>query len=440
MPGVAWLGVAALLLLLAFLALFAASLILSALRRGGRREDPIAPDDAIAGSRFTLPVSIIVPVGGAAGRLSATISSLLALHYPQLEVIVVMDRLAAGQLETLKVEWELTPREFFYRRTIQTAAVRRIFHSDRDARLIVVEKDVADRADALNCGISLACLPYVAVVAADVILETNALLRLMLPALRAHAGLLAATCHIERRPIPRLERSSSSQAPGAWSALAHCQWIASIRSWVASRVTLRRLRCGLGPQDGVVAWRREELLAAGGFSVHAADPELEMLVRLQTSRDEDSIRKVVRTAEIVGRADPLTLPQAARLTSHRQRAVFQALKAFGRAPRGTEGRVPAICFFIAELLTPLVQAAVIVAVIGGAIVGSLPWSAVLFLLVMLSFGNAAITVSGLLLRGALPRAPTTAELMWLLVLSPAEYALYRPALALSRLATSLHAR
>ena len=47
----------------AYLAAVATLAIVSALRAGGRREDKGEDHDALAASRFTIPVSIIVPVG-----------------------------------------------------------------------------------------------------------------------------------------------------------------------------------------------------------------------------------------------------------------------------------------------------------------------------------------------------------------------------------------
>ena len=136
--------------------------VVAALRAGGRRED--APDsyDALAASRLTMPVSVVVPVG-LAERASQTLHGLLELAYPEFEVIAVVEPAGEG-MDALIAEWQLESREFFYRRTLETAPVRRIFRSLRDARLMVVEKDVDHRSDALNCGVNLERYRFVAVV------------------------------------------------------------------------------------------------------------------------------------------------------------------------------------------------------------------------------------------------------------------------------------
>ena len=438
MPSGAWITADAVRVLLVFLTLMAGALIVGALRRGGRREDPVS-DDAVATSRFTLPVSIIVPVDRPAPGLGRTIAALLALNYPELEVIVVGDEISALDLEVFRTEWELTPKEDLYRRSLPTAAVRRIFESTRDERLVVVDKEGAGRADALNCGLSLARFRYVATVNAGVVVDTNALLRLMAPALRDPANVVAATSHVERR-LAADERPRGGPLRRALTRV-HSDWqgMGSVRSWLASRITIRSLRCGLASQDSMIAWRRDALLESGGFLPGAADPELDLLLRLQTSMAERVSGNVVRTSEIVGRMDPVSLGTAGRLGSLRQRAVIQAAAALRHPQSRTDGRVAALCFVLAELLTPVAQGAVIIAVVAGATVGWFRWMDVALVLVMFSFGNAAVTAAALLVRGAVPGGPTTRELTRLLLLAPVEYVLYRPAVAVRRLAMAVFA-
>jgi hypothetical protein len=430
MRWAAWLTVEALLVLLAFLALLAIVLVVSAVRRGGRREDPLE-DDAGAVSRFTLPVSIIVPVDRYAGALSNTIASLLSLNFPELEVIVVADQVGGDAVFSLEWEWQIAPKEYFYRRTVQTSSVRRIFESKRDRRLIVVETEGANRADALNCGLSLSRFPYVACVLPRVVLDSNAMLRLMSPALRDPMNVVAATSHIERRE-PRRRVQDPESRPTVWQTLeADWQWIRSVRSWLASRVTVRRFRCGLSPEDTVSLWRRDALIESGGFSSGASDPVLDALVRIQGGGGERSGGEVVRTGEIVGRADPVGLRAAGILASHRQRAVMQAVAALRHVSPGR--RVTTLCFLLAELLSPIVQTCVILAVVAGVTAGRLTWMNLVLLMVMLSFGHGAITAAALLVRGAVAGGPGSRELLRLLLVAPAEFLIYRPLLAVARL-------
>ena len=409
----------AMMVSLAFLAGLVLAVAAAALHRGGRREDATDPYDALVASRFTIPVSLIVTASGEAPGLSPAIGSLLSLIYPELEVIAVAEDLTESGIDQLKAEWDLEPKEFFYRRTLTTTPIRRIYGSRRDARLMVVDKPAAGKADALNCGLSLARYRYVASMPSTIALDSNALLRLMSPALRDPAMVLAVAGHVE----PRSDG-------GMISAF---QWIASVRSWMMTRLTWSRLRCGLGPHETAVVWRRDALLEMGGFSPAAIDPELQMLGRLQTSTMERVTGQVMRSTEIVGRTEPVSVLDAARNSGRRQRAVLQSLVRLSPFDRSVHGRLPVLCFGIGELLVPLLQVSVLVTAVALAVAGWLAWATVLFVLSLLTFGNAIVTAAALLLRGAAPDAPSTPELTRLLVLAPLEFCIYRPTVALTAL-------
>src|SRR5262245_15120958 len=75
----------------AYLAIVATLTIVAALRAGGRREDTGEDHGTLAVSRFTIPVSIIVPITKDTPSIAHAVSALLGLNYPELEVVVVAD-------------------------------------------------------------------------------------------------------------------------------------------------------------------------------------------------------------------------------------------------------------------------------------------------------------------------------------------------------------
>ena len=111
-------------------------------------------DDALATSRFTIPVSLVVPLAHDAADPSARIRRLLQLRYPELEVVVVVPDGPA--LEELKHVWSLTAAEVFYRRSIDSAHVRGLYRSATDSRVIVVHAAPATLGERLNSGVNLA--------------------------------------------------------------------------------------------------------------------------------------------------------------------------------------------------------------------------------------------------------------------------------------------
>nr|MBA3298141.1 hypothetical protein [Acidobacteriota bacterium] len=329
-------------------------------------------------------------------------------------------------------------KEFFYRRTLATAPVHRIYGSERDPRLSLVEKEAGGRADALNCGVSLARYRYVVPVSPGVVFDPDALLRLMSPALRDPGAVLAVTSYVERV-------GSRESHPALGGNVDNVEWtkagddyqrLASIRSWMASRLAWHQLRCGVPPKDGVTAWRRDALLELGGFSVDAADAEFDLLIRLQTIRTESAAGRVVRTSEVFGRLNTLTVARAAATAGRRRRALLEAFRTFATRPASGAGRLTMMCVLAVELVTPVAQVFVIAAVLVGTAAGWISWTAPFFVLLSLTFGYGLVSASGLLLRGGTPGAPAGADLKRLLMRAPLEFVVYRPAFVWSRLAAS----
>jgi hypothetical protein len=348
-------------------------------------------------------------------------------------------------LDGLTREWQLDAREFFYRRTIETAEVRRIYRSGRDSSLMVIDKVAGGYSDALNCGVNVARYRYFMSVSPEVTFDSDGLLRVMAAALRDPANVIGASNHVERGADPAdagagqdttKPTSIDVQIGRAARVSAIFQRLASARSLMDSRLAWRHLGAGLGPSGAVVVWRRDSVIDVNGFAATAADAELDMMFRLQTTGVARAGR-FDRGVDVFGRVGPQPLSAALKLAHRRQTAALQILWACARgSARALDSR--ALAYFIAgELLTPLAQVWIVAATVIGVSLGWFAWSTVALGLVLLSFGNAAVTAAALLLRGATSGAPEEPELRRLIVAGPFEFVVYRPALAGVRLAAAI---
>jgi hypothetical protein len=406
---------------LGFLAAVALGTVVIAVRAGGRREEAFNDDGALA-SRFTLPVSVVIPLGGHPELASRAIADALAFDYPEFEVIVVAQTLAHADLLRLRAEWHLEPREFFYRQVLPTSEVRRIYRSANNARLMLVDTLAGGVAQRLNCGVNLAQYAYVVAIDPTVAFEPSALMLAVAPALRDTANIVAVATHVERAA------SREARSMHGWSG--RFQRLASARALMESRFGWDTVRAGVDPQSLVVAWRREAVVQAHGFAADAVDPVLEMLHRLRAAHPHGSI---VKQAQLFGRVQPRTPGAAIRSAAHEEQAVLATLLA--QRVRRERGAATTLRRLVAaDLAVPYAQAwAVAAALLCGA-VGWMPWTAVMMALLLLSFCRALSSNAALLVRGSLPGAPDAHDLRRLILAGPLELLIHGVPLALGRVA------
>ena len=414
--------VGSLMLALGYLTALCIYTVVTAVRAGGRREDAPESAAALAVSRLTIPVSIIVPAGSAP-QIGRAIHDLLDLNYPEFELIVVVDK-PASAVEAIAREWQLEPVEFFYRRTLGTAPVRRIFRSQRDSRLIVVEKEATHESDALNAGVNIGRYRFVAVVPLDASFDRDALLRAMAPALDDPRSVVGVFSLLE----------PCSDAASAVKGDARFLRLRSIRASMVARL----FHAGHSRQvdgHGVRLWRRDAVLGAGGFSTRDARPDVAMAFRVASVAE----CRVVCAPEPFGRTSVPTAHSAAAGARDRQRAAFEALRAMGTSSLSVTRRHGFGAFLEAEVITPVAQFWVVAASIVGVVIGAVSWPAAMACVLLLSFGTATVSAAAVLLAGSYDYAPKGSELRSLLLAAPLEVVLHRPRLAWYR-ATAIAGR
>ena len=137
--------------------------------RGARR---LLTSDA-----YYKPVSVIVPAYNEAAVISNSVKSLLNLHYPEFEIIVVNDGSSDGTLARLKADFNLEPYTKPVRLQIPHSPINDIYSSKDYPNLMVVDKTNGGKADAINAGINVSSYPIFCSIDADSLLEPDAILK-----------------------------------------------------------------------------------------------------------------------------------------------------------------------------------------------------------------------------------------------------------------------
>ncbi|MCX7962591.1 MAG: glycosyltransferase family 2 protein [Burkholderiales bacterium] len=225
------------------------------------------------------PVSVIVPAYNEENTIATSVRSMLQLEYPEFEIVVVNDGSRDGTLEALRREFALIPFPEAYRRRLPVRPVRGIYRSLRHANLRVIDKENGGKADALNAGINAARYPLVCAVDADSILERRSLRRVVAPFLhdprmiatggtvRVANGCVVRGGFLEEVALPR-------------RLLPLFQVVEYLRAFLFGRAGWSPLNAVLIVSGAFGVFRREAVVAAGGYRTDTVGEDMELVVRL----------------------------------------------------------------------------------------------------------------------------------------------------------------
>ncbi|MDM7325297.1 MAG: glycosyltransferase [Thermus sp.] len=385
-----------------------------------------------------LPVSILVPTYNEEKTIAHSVRSLLALHYPEFEVVVVADGPKDRTLEVLKEAFHLVRVEWVYRRTLSTKPIRGIYRSLVHPNLVVVDKENGGKADALNAGLNLARYPLFCAVDADSLLDAQALLRasrLFLEDERVLA--VGGTIRPLNGAVVREGVVEALYLPRGF--LERMQVIEYARAFFMGRAGWSAMGALLIISGAFGLFRRQEVLRVGGYRTDTVGEDMELVVRLHRRAREEG-----REYRILYLPDPICYTEvpADWVTLRRQRnrwhrGLWEVLwnhRAMLFNPRyGRLGLVAMPYFFLFEALAPVVE------VLGYALMPAFyllglfnQEFALLFLLLAVGYGvllsQLAVGMETLLLK----RYPRLWDRMVLLFLAFLEGLGYRQILALER--------
>lgn len=231
-------------------------------------------------SESALPISILVPAYNESVTIVDNVRSLLALHYPEFELIVVNDGSADETLQVMIEAFDLKPVVRAYDAVVPHRPVRGVYRSTRYPALIVVDKENGGKADALNAGINLARCPLFCSVDADSVLEPDALLRAVQPFIDEPHRVVAVggTIRIANGCKIRNGRILSIDLPG--NLLALFQVVEYLRAFLMARIAWSEINALMLVSGAFGIFRRSLAIAVGGYSHGTVGEDLEIVVKM----------------------------------------------------------------------------------------------------------------------------------------------------------------
>lgn len=225
--------------------------------------------DLIDHSDYTKPLTMIVPAFNEEVTIVDSVTNLIHCDYPRFEVVVVNDGSSDNTLEGLRQAFRLRRTDLPYRDAIGTARVRGMYLATvplppNVSQLVVIDKENAGKADALNAGINTSTSPYFVSLDADSILDQRALKELMRmvqedPGIVAVGGQVAIAngCTIRGGRVV-----SVGLPTHPWSRF---QMVEYLRSFTTGRTGLDRLDSILILSGVFAVFEKETVIRAGGY-------------------------------------------------------------------------------------------------------------------------------------------------------------------------------
>jgi len=329
-------------------------------------------------SPLTPPITLVAPAHNEEASIVPAVRSLLHVDYPELEVVVVNDGSTDRTFARLQEEFDLQAARLLYIPHIATAVVRGLYRSATDPRLIVVDKDAGgSKADAVNAGLNVASSPYTCVVDSDSMLESDALLRIMVKILEDPKHVVAAGGIVRVLNGCELVNGRIRAVRLPRSPIVIFQVIEYLRAFLIGREGWARGNMLTIISGAFGVFRRDVVMSAGGYRASAIGEDFDLVARIHRRMlDEKKEYRIVFVPDPVCWTEvPPTARSLARQRARWQKGLIDVLwpnrDMLFRRRYGRIGAIALPYLWVFELCAPIFEILGIATIILAAALGML---------------------------------------------------------------------
>jgi YaiO family outer membrane protein len=225
------------------------------------------------------PISILVPAYNESATIQSSVTAILSLEYRNYEVIVVNDGSKDDTFDRLREAFDLYQVPRVYPETLPTRPLRGVYRSRSRTRLTVIDKENGGKADSLNAAINASRWPLVIAVDADTLIEEDALLRLTRPFLLGRrVAAVGGTVRVANGCTVKDGRVTDARVPRRF--LPGIQVVEYLRAFLFGRLGWNRLGGNLIISGAFGLFRKDYLLAIGGYRTDTIVEDFDLVIRL----------------------------------------------------------------------------------------------------------------------------------------------------------------
>lgn len=378
------------------------------------------------------PISVLAPAFNEELTVVESVRSLLALQYPDFEVLLINDGSMDGTLKRVITEFGLERVDRYVDDAVSHAPVRGFYASPSLPRLLVIDKENGGKADALNAGINACRTSLFCAIDADSILESDALLRVVRPFIDEPDLTIAAggTIRIANGCTIDSGRVTAVRLPTNFLALV--QIMEYLRAFLMARLALGKMQVLTVISGAFGLFKRQRVVEVGGYSHATVGEDMELVIKLH--RHMRDLKKPYRIEFIAEPVCWTECPEDVTVLG-RQRSRWQrgALECFAKHkdmcfnPR--YGRVGFIGFgqiLLVDVVGPLVEVLgyILIPLLYALGLLALPWL-LAFLSITFTFGIFVSIATLILEEVQLRRFPRAREIAILAAVAVVENFGYR---------------
>ncbi len=226
------------------------------------------------------PIALIVPAYNEELNVVESVHSMLALTYPNFEVIVVNDGSKDATLERLIEAYALVPFNRPYEDSLAHEPIRAVYSSLATERLFVVDKANGGKADAQNAGVNISRAPIFCVIDGDSILEPDALMRAAQPFIDDPERTIAVGGTIRIANGSLIENGRVKEIHLPTRILPLFQVVEYLRAFLMARLAWSRVNTLMLVSGAFGVFRRAEVVAVGGFTKGSMGEDLDLVIKL----------------------------------------------------------------------------------------------------------------------------------------------------------------
>ena len=242
-------------------------------------------------------ISVLVPAYNEEKTIVDNLRSLLALRYPDFEVIVINDGSSDFTTQQIIRTFNMSSTPTPQNNTLRTAPVYGTYKSTDYPDLFLIDKANGGKADSLNAGINLARGEYICSIDADSLLEQDALLHMMKSLLDSDTETAAIGgnvfpingCSVKEGTIQRYDLPRRT--------LPLLQSMEYLRSFINGRLGWARTNALLIISGAFGIFRRDRVLEINGYLTsegrmhrETVGEDMELVVRLRRHLYEKGIQ------------------------------------------------------------------------------------------------------------------------------------------------------